>query len=175
MVVGAMTGRGVVPLIKVPPNVKINADYYIKDVLKPLLEESVAKLYPGELDKIFVRHDAASSHTAKKTVLYAQNLKRRLGITIIPNSQIPIKSPDTSPMDFYGFGMLKQRLHLRQASTLDGVWKVLQSEWNTVTPAEVRKVYEAWKWRLRVVTGVRGSHIEQTKKIHRRKLIFESI
>src|SRR5271156_6350868 len=83
MVVSAMTGRGVIPLIKVPGKVKINADYYIGNVLKPLLEVEVAKLYPGEMDKVFVHHDKASSHTAKKTVPYAEDLKARTGVTII--------------------------------------------------------------------------------------------
>ena len=92
-----MTGRGVVPLIRVPPKVKINSEFYIEKVLRPLLEDSVAKLYPGETHKIFIHHDQASSHTSKKTANYAEDLKARLGMTLIPNSQIPVKSPDTSP------------------------------------------------------------------------------
>jgi len=33
MVVGANSGRGTLPLIKVPPNVKINSKYYVDHVL----------------------------------------------------------------------------------------------------------------------------------------------
>ena len=36
MVVGVITGKGTVPLFKVPSNVKINAQYYIEFVLKPI-------------------------------------------------------------------------------------------------------------------------------------------
>jgi [histone H3]-lysine36 N-dimethyltransferase SETMAR len=170
MIVGAITGRGVVPLIKVPPNVKINSDYYVENVLKPILEDSVAKLYPGELDKVFVHHDMATSHTSRKTAAYAQDLKDRLGITIISKDQIPVKTPDGSPMDFFGFGYLKQRLHLRRASTLDGVWKLAQKEWNSVSMETVKKVYDSWKRRLRMIAKVHGEHVEHTKNIHRRKL-----
>lgn len=170
MVVGAMTGRGVVPLVKVPGKVKINAHYYIEKVLRPLLEGPVAALYPGETEKIFVHHDKASSHTAKKTTAYAEDLKSRTGITIIPNEEIPVKSPDTSPMDFFGFGLLKQKLHFRKAKTIEGVWKILKEEWNSITPEMVRKVYNSWKLRLRKVAEGNGEHIEQTKKIHRRKM-----
>jgi hypothetical protein len=86
MIVGALTGGGVVPLIKVKQGVKANLDIDIEDVLKPILEESVAKLYPGELDKVFIHHDMATSHTSRKTSRYAQDLKARLGMTIIDNS-----------------------------------------------------------------------------------------
>ena len=39
MVVGALSGRGPLLLIQVPPKVKINAEYNVEHVLKPLLEE----------------------------------------------------------------------------------------------------------------------------------------
>jgi len=170
MVVGAISGRGILPLIKVPQNVKINSEYYIENVLKPFLEVEIPKLYPGEESKVFVHHDAASSHTSKKTELYGKDLKERLGMTIIPTSEIPVKSPDTSPMDFFGFGMLKQKLHSRKASTMKGVWKLLQKEWNKITLEMIGKVFDSWKWRLRLVNEKNGEQIEQTKKIHKRKL-----
>ena len=170
MIVGALSGRGVLPLIKVPRNVKINADYYIQHVLKPICEIHLPKLYPGELHKVFVHHDAASSHTAKKTDAYAKELKQKLGITIIAKKSIPVKSSDTSPMDFFAFGLIKQRLHLRRASTLNGVWKLLKQEWSKISLQQVSRVFGAWKRRLRLVSQMSGGHIEQTKKIHRRKL-----
>lgn len=170
MVVGAITGRGVLPLVKVPPNVKINSQYYIESVLKPLLEDSLPKLYPGELHKIFVHHDKASSHTSRRTAQYATDLKNRLGISIISNEEIPVKSPDASPFHFYGFGYLKQRIHHRKATTLDGAWKLLKEEWNKVTPETVKKVFDSWKRRLRMIARSNGEHVEQTKAIHKRKL-----
>lgn len=73
MIVGAMSGHGTLPLIRVrvPHNVKINATYYIDEVLKPLLEEEIPERYHGESHKVFVHHDAASSHTARITTPYA--------------------------------------------------------------------------------------------------------
>src|SRR5207244_12222551 len=113
MVVGAMTGRGVVPLIRVPPKVKINSEFYIEKVLKPLLEDSVAKLYPGETHKIFIHHDKASSHTSRFPAQYAADLKSRLGMTMIPNEEIPVKSHDAITLDFYGFGFLNSEFIYR--------------------------------------------------------------
>jgi hypothetical protein len=170
MAVGAMTGRGVIPLIRVPPKTKINTEVYIQKVLAPILEKKVPELYPGELEKVFFHHDAAPSHTSKKTAQYLQGLEEKLGINVILNSEIPVKSPDGSPMDFYGFGMLKGDLNRSRVKTLDGAWNFLQKSWNGVTVEEVTRVYAAWKRRLRMIAKGQGEHIEQTKKIHMRKL-----
>ena len=170
MVVGAISGRGVLPLIPVRTNCKINSKYYVDNVLKRFLEEEIPKLYPGELDKVFIHHDAASSHTAKFTQAYAADLKRRTGMTIISNKDIPVKSPDISPMDFYGFGVLKQRLKHRRARTVPGLWKVMNSEWNQIGVETCRKVFGSWKRRLRAVAKLNGEHIEHVKKIHSRKI-----
>lgn len=170
MVVGAMSGRGPLPLIRVPHNVKICAKYYIEEVLRPLLEKEIPKLYGEDTSKVFVHHDAASSHTANITTQYAVELKQKLGITIIPKQEIPVKSPDASPMDFYGFGMLKQALFKRRATTLNGLCKVLDDEWSKVTPEMCLKVFESWKRRLRAISENHGEHVENTQKIHRRVL-----
>jgi hypothetical protein len=106
----AISGRETLPLIEIHQNCKVNADYYISNVLKPLLEVQLHKYHPNELPKKFVHHGLASSHTPKMTFEYARNLKSRLGISILPNSQIPVKSPDASQMDFFGFGYSKRRM-----------------------------------------------------------------
>ena len=107
MVVGALSDRGVLPLIKVPQKVKVTTKYYIDFVLKPLLEIYVSKLNGQDTIKVIVHHDAASSHTALLTQDYAKDLNTTLGITIIQNSAIPIKSLYVSPKNFFGFGYLK--------------------------------------------------------------------
>lgn len=170
MVVAGITGRGPLPLIKVPKNVKVNAHYYIENVLKPYLEKEVPKLYPGEEANVILHHDKASSHTAKLTKEYLETLRSNGGPNHIRNEDIPTKSPDISPLDFFGFGFLKQRLFHRKATTVSGLWKVLKQEWASVTPEMCRKVFGSWKRRCRAVSKVHGEHIEQTKTIHRRVL-----
>lgn len=170
MVVGGITGKGLLSLHKVPPKVKINSDYYIGKVLKPWLEKEVLDLYGSEASKVVVHHDQASSHTSRKTAAYAADLKSRLGITIMPNSHIPVKSPDLSPMDFFGFGYLKQRLFKRKVTTINGLWKVLNDEWNKIPQIMVSNVIKSWKRRMRLVRQTKGLHIESVSKIHKRKL-----
>ncbi|UYV67880.1 hypothetical protein LAZ67_5002371 [Cordylochernes scorpioides] len=165
MVVGVMTGRGVLPLIKVPSKVKVNSEFYIECVLKPVIEQ-LKDLYPGEMDKVFLHHDKASSHTSNKTQQFLQEMKDTLGLNFIRNSDIPVKSPDASPLDFYGFGMLKQRLFNRRPKTEAGLWKAAQEEWSNVSLSKVKEVFAAWKVRCREIAKKKGKHIEHMKKIH---------
>jgi hypothetical protein len=172
MVVGIITGRGTVPLIRVPSEVKINALYYVEKVLKPLFTIHLPCLYPNEMDKVFFHHDKATSHTATFTARYLEQLKRELGIQYLEKQDIPVKAPDASPspLDFFGFGYLKQQLSNRRAQTLDGVWKVAQEEWSKIDLEMIENVFNSWKRRLRLISEKNGEHIEQIKDIHKRKL-----
>ncbi|CAG7700260.1 unnamed protein product [Allacma fusca] len=110
MVAGALSGVGVLLLIRVPPKVKVNAQYYMDQVLRPLLEDGIAQLYGEDSAKVFVHHNAARSDTARLTEQYAKDLQVRSEITIIKNTEIPAESPDVSPRDFFGFGFLTETL-----------------------------------------------------------------
>ncbi|UYV76765.1 hypothetical protein LAZ67_14001977 [Cordylochernes scorpioides] len=151
MVVGVMTGQ-----------------FYIECVLKPVIEQ-LKDLYPGEMDKVFLHHDKASSHTSNKTQQFLQEMKDTLGLNFIRNSDIPVKSPDASPLDFYGFGMLKQWLFNRRPKTEAGLWKAAQEEWSNVSLSKVKEVFAAWKVRCREIAKKKGKHIEHMKKIHNKK------
>jgi hypothetical protein len=83
-----------------------------------------------------------------------------------------VKSPDCSPLDFFGFEYLKQKLFHKKSKTENGLWKACQDVWSTITPEMAKLVFESWKRRCRSITKANGSHIEQTKKIHRRRINF---
>jgi hypothetical protein len=44
-----------------------------------------------------------------------------------------VKSQDGSPLDFYGFGNLKQKLYSSKVTTLNGLWKGLK-RYGTIFP-----------------------------------------
>ena len=114
MVVGAISGRGSIPLTRVHNKVKVSAYYYISQVLRPMTETHLPRLYPGELHKVTIHHDKASSHTALKTQRYCEEVKAKFRLTFVKNAEIPVKSPDPSPMDVLGFGFLKRNLLRRR-------------------------------------------------------------
>lgn len=138
--------------------------------LKTTLGKELPKLYPTDNDKVSVHHDKASSHTATFTQGYAEDLEARRGTKIIKNTLIPVKSPDISPMDFFGFGHLKQKMFSKRKTTMDGFWKLLNAEWWKITPEMCQGVFLAWKKRCRTVAQVHGEHIEQIKDIHNHRI-----
>ena len=157
MMAGIITGT--VPLFRVPSNVKINAQYYVDYVLKPLFTVHLPRLYPNEMDKVYFHQDKASSHTANLTTEYLVKKKSELGISFINKDEILFKAPDIIPFDFFGFGYLKQRLSSRRAKTLDGIWKLSREIWSEI---------DSWKRRLRQISARDGEYIGQIKGIYRR-------
>lgn len=171
MVVAAVTGKGCIPLFKVPNNVKINSEYYISNVLDPIFNIYLPKLYKNEMHLITFHHDMASSHTSKKTCLFLAQMKAKYGITYLANKDIPVKSPDAAICDFFAFGFIKQTLLKRRAVTMEGIWKLAVTIWNTITPADLEPVFASLKRRCRLIAKSSGNHIEQTKRIHHRKIM----
>ena len=54
MIIGVQTGHGRLPLLRVPSQVKINAEYYVNYVLKPLFTEHLPRLYSKEKKYFFI-------------------------------------------------------------------------------------------------------------------------
>ena len=108
MVVGIISGRGRVPLLRITVRVKINTDYYVNYVLKPLFSVHPPRFYPNEMDNFFLHHDKASSHTANLAISYLAKMKEELVVSYMSKEDTPIKTPDGSSLDFLGFGYLSR-------------------------------------------------------------------
>ena len=170
MVVGIITGKGTAPLIRVPSATNINAQYYVDYVLRPLFTKHLPRLYGKDINKVFFYHNKASSHTADLTEDFLEEMKTELGINYLDKEDIPVKCPDGSPLDFFGFGYLKQGISKRRARTLEGVWKIAQEVWSGIDLPTIERTFADWKRRLRKISAKNGEHIEQTKSIHSKLL-----
>ena len=95
-------GRATVTLLRVLAGVKINTEYYVNYVLKLLFSVLLPRLYPYEMDKMFLHHDKVSNHTATFTTSYLVKMKEELGVLNISKEKIHDKTPDDSPRDFSG-------------------------------------------------------------------------
>ncbi|CAG7724042.1 unnamed protein product [Allacma fusca] len=129
-----MTGRGTLPLFKVPHNVKGNSHCCVREVLKPFLEGEGQKRYGEDTSNVYVHHDATSSHNARFTQDYAREQQDRT------------------------------------ASTLKGLWKILNEEWNSIPAEKCLEVIVSWQRRLISISKRNGEHVENTGQIHRRVL-----
>lgn len=136
---------------------KVNADFYIRNVLRPFLDKDVPRLFPGDTKRHMVFHqDSASSHTAKATLNY---LKSR-GIKFITPEEWMPKSPDAAPMDYGIWGVLKRKLQKRTINSLRGLKKALKQEWAKLDQNLIIKTLQSWPKRCRMIYYCHGSHIE---------------
>ncbi|OXA41065.1 hypothetical protein Fcan01_23932 [Folsomia candida] len=170
MVLGAITSRGVLHLIKVSQNTKISYARYVNDVLKPLLKKKFQNSTPQTTTKLMYitkKRPITLPHIPSDT---KKTLRSGEAQKLSKNTLIHVKSPNISPMDFFGFGHLKQKMFNKYPSTKNGFWKLLQDEWRKITPEMCQGVFSAWKKRCRTVAQVHGEHIEQIKDIHRHRI-----
>jgi hypothetical protein len=59
----------------VPEKSKMNAEFFIKFILTPMIEKNIPRIYGHEKDKVILHFDSASSHVAKKLIPGLWNLE----------------------------------------------------------------------------------------------------
>ncbi|OWA53030.1 hypothetical protein BV898_17466 [Hypsibius exemplaris] len=74
---------------------RVNSDFYVKHVLKPLFKKNIPEFYGKQAKSVALHHDSAAAHTALTTVWFLQNNNYRF----IPAADWS-NSPDLSPMDY---------------------------------------------------------------------------
>jgi hypothetical protein len=163
MVVAGYCHNGKLEIRRVAKNTKINSTYYQTNVLAPLFTQEIPNLYGVEKNKVWLHQDKASSHTSKTTRKYLREMEETTGIRSIPFEDIPVKSPDASPMDFCGFGLLKRALGRRRPRTVEGLWKACQQEWMNIDLAVLQRSLLHWKIRCRAIVHQQGHQIEHNR------------
>lgn len=154
MVWVAFGAKGFLKPIFVPPKVKVNADFYIKDILKPMIGEANEKY--GEKKWIF-HQDSAPSHTAKKTIEFL----KESNVNFIKPSEWPPHSPDCSPCDYWLFSHLKRKIREHKVSSIPSLKIVIKRALREIPLKMIHRALKAWPKRLLQVYKAGGGHIER--------------
>ena len=140
----------------VPEASKVNAEFFIDFILRPMVQEDIPWLY-GERAKDVVFHmDSAPAHTSKKTIqwLKSNNVKW------IPKEDWMANSPDMAPLDYGVNANLKRILRGRRATTVDGLKKAIVEEWDKFDLKTIRGILSSWSNRVNLMIERKGSHVE---------------
>src|SRR5277367_689971 len=106
----------------------------------------------------------SSSHTSRSTRAFLDQMEQDTGIHYVPFTDIPVKSPDASTMDFCAFGLLKRALGSRTPRTLNGLcWKACQEGWEKIDMAILRSSLMQWKLRCRAIVAMQGYQIDHNR------------
>ena len=154
MVWAAISSRGKSDLIFVKPGVKINALYYINNILEPFFSKQSAKLYPkGDL---IWHHDSALSHSSKLTQDWLRSKKIKY---IRPEDWTPC-SPDNAPLDFYIWGFMLHLIKDKKVSSICGMKRALCNAWRKIPQKLIDKSLKSWAKRSRAIYDAKGGNIE---------------
>lgn len=109
---------------------------------------------------MWFQQDGATPHTA---VIVTDWLHKTFGDKLISfrtNNAWPPHSPDLSPLDFFLWGHLKDRVYKPSPKTLDELKTNIRHEINQIDVETCRSVVRNFKKRLNVVIAQNGRHVE---------------
>lgn len=133
---------------------KINAEYYVNNLLPKLFDDCNALLPNG----FIFQQDGAPAHASRK----AQDWIRERNPAFIKKDEWPPNSPDLNPLDYHVWGAM---LHLYQQHqpkprNKTELQTVLQSIWERLPQASINKAVLAFRKRLQACVAAEGKHFE---------------
>ena len=142
-------------LFFIPARTKVNADYFIQHVLKPVFAVDVLRLFGRNAHKVLLHMDSASSHTAQKTI----NWLNFHGMKFITKDEWLPNSPELAPMDYFVNGHLKQMMRKRMYTTARGMIRAAKEEWSNIPLEMFQNALLAWPERIDLVNKAKGNPV----------------
>jgi len=133
---------------------KINADYYMTNLLPKLIEDCT-EVAPR--DFIF-QQDSAPAHAARKT----QEWLEQNTPDFITKDEWPPNSPDLNPLDYHVWGAMleRYRVHKPKPRNKAELKAVLEVIWADLPQEPIDKAILAFRKRLRACVKADGGHFE---------------
>nr|CAD2187203.1 unnamed protein product [Meloidogyne enterolobii] len=154
MVWAGISASGKKPLIFVDPGVKVNKDYYLREIFQRVLKPRF-KSHFGRRVWIF-QQDSAPAHKAKEV----QDWCKTNFPGFISAREWPPYSPDLNPMNYSFWSILESRTCAKPHKSLESLRHSLTREWLLITLKEVRAICENFSSHLRLCIKGKGRHFE---------------
>lgn len=124
---------------------------------RQILETFIEQLHDDELQYGFFQQDNAPAHTAKETLQY---LEEYFVDRTISKDLWPPRSPDLTPLDFYLFGCLKNKIFKNRPQDLQQLERAIQEEINNITAEELQRVFGNLQRRINICLDKNGEHFQ---------------
>jgi DDE superfamily endonuclease len=133
---------------------KVNAEYYITNLLPKLIEDC-HNLVPGNF--IF-QQDGAPAHTARTT----QQWIEQNSPDFIKKDEWPPNSPDLNPLDYHVWGAMLEKYHAfkPKPNNKAELKTVLQVIWDDMPQESIDRAVLAFRKRLQACIRAGGGHFE---------------
>lgn len=154
MVWASVSMQGKPKLHFVEPGVKINAEYYRREILEGMVKPAGHALF-GEAKWCF-QQDSAPSHKAKSNQRWCEtHLPDFISVQDWPSS-----SPDLNPLDYFVWSRLEQMVNSKTYRDLDSLKHALETAWRKFPQEELCAAIGQWRTRLKRCVKAKGGHIE---------------
>ena len=140
----------------VEKGVKINSEYYRKELLDKMLPE-MSTLSDGDY---ILLQDGARSHTAKASIAYLdENCPR-----YIKPDFWPPNSPDLNVLDFAVWGDFESKVWKNKPTDVESLKEAIKKEWAEYPQEILDNAIDSFKKRLRDIVKNEGGYIEHYKR-----------
>lgn len=122
-----------------------------------LLEPFINTLDDEELTLGYFQQDGAPAHTARTTLNY---LEEFYDDRLISFNRWPANSPDLTPLDFFLFGYLKNKVYSNRLHNLDELQAAITNEVQNITEEMLQNVFRNMRRRINLCVQENGGHFE---------------
>ncbi|KAI4454291.1 transposable element tc3 transposase-like protein [Holotrichia oblita] len=114
---------------------------------REILNTFIEQLHDDEITTGFFQQDNATAHTVRQTIDYLQQFYDN---RLINANRWPPRSPDLTPLDFFLFGYLKNKIFRNRLHTLDELKEAVRIAIGEIGPEMLQNVFEVehnYYWR----------------------------
>lgn len=136
-------------------SVTVNGSRY-RDMLANFLCPQLSVLPTNEL---YFQQDGATCHTAKETTAFLKSRFPGRLISIHGDVKWPPRSCDLTPLDFFLWGHLKDRVYKNQPKNLEQLKRNIKEVIEQLTPEICENVIRNFTKRINICKRLRGGHL----------------
>lgn len=137
------------------------------DFLQFDLVPALAVLFPNDVEpdlphpRILYQHDGAPPHYAHQVCNFLHQTFPNRWIGRRGPTEWPARSPDLTPVDYFLWGYLKNKIYAEKPNNIDDLKEKIRHEIRNITPEIVDNVQKEFILRLGHCLAVNGQHFEQ--------------
>lgn len=134
-----------------------------RELLEKAFDQAEAK---GWIDSFWFQQDGATPHIASQNMeLIHRKFAGRVISRNYPNMfkqglAWPPYSPDLTPMDYFVWGFIKDKVYKNKPTTLQELRARIEQEFECIRAETLQKVMENFEKRIRTLVAREGEHIE---------------
>lgn len=143
----------------------LNADVYL-DFLRFELVPALAVLFPNEDDpdiphnRIWLQQDGAPPHFGLNVRQFLNDTFHNRWIGRRGPIEWPPRSPDLTPLDFFLWGYLKNKVYVNRPNDIESLKDRIRIEMRTITPEMIQNTLDEFERRIYHCQAVNGLQFE---------------